>query len=371
MAYKLRKYRRGGFEVDIRTVAPDGTEVRKRLRAPVMTESAAAKWASDRERELVRFGDLEPTEEIPDLEAFAPRFLERHARANRQKPSAIATQEGILRNHLLPRLGKKRLDDIGPEDIQWLKDELREMTPKTVNNVLSVLNVLLRIAVEWRVIPEKPCAIHLLRTAATDAPFFDFDEYARLLAAAQSVDKRAHLAVLLGGDAGLRCGEMLALEWTDVNFNLGHLVVQRSDWEGQVTLPKGGRLRRLPLTSRLADCLKDSVQTKSKRVICDLNGEAVTRKVLQHLVRRSARLAKLRHEGIHVLRHTFCSHLAMRGAPARAIQELAGHKDLSTTQRYMHLSPTALDDAIRLLEPREFATGRGDGRELGEQNSCK
>ena len=44
------------------------------------------------------------------------------------------------------------------------------------------------------------------------------------------------------------------------------------------------------------------------------------------------------------------SHLAMRGAPARAIQELAGHMDLATTQRYMHLSPAAIDGAIRLLE---------------------
>ena len=51
-----------------------------------------------------------------------------------------------------------------------------------------------------------------------------------------------------------------------------------------------------------------------------------------------------------MLRHTFCSHLAMRGAPARAIQELAGHRDLTTTQRYMHLSPAALDSAIRLLD---------------------
>ena len=53
---------------------------------------------------------------------------------------------------------------------------------------------------------------------------------------------------------------------------------------------------------------------------------------------------------LHILRHSFCSHLAMRGAPARAIQELAGHQDLGTTQRYMHLSPAALDVAIRLLE---------------------
>jgi hypothetical protein len=54
--------------------------------------------------------------------------------------------------------------------------------------------------------------------------------------------------------------------------------------------------------------------------------------------------------GVHLLRHTFCSHLAMRGAPPRAIQELAGHQDIATTQRYMHLSPAAIDAAIRLLE---------------------
>jgi site-specific recombinase XerD len=67
------------------------------------------------------------------------------------------------------------------------------------------------------------------------------------------------------------------------------------------------------------------------------------------MTRRTARRANVK-PGIHILRHTFCSHLAMRGAPARAIQELAGHQDLGTTQRYMHLSPAALDAAIRLLE---------------------
>lgn len=52
-----------------------------------------------------------------------------------------------------------------------------------------------------------------------------------------------------------------------------------------------------------------------------------------------------------MLRHTFCSHLAMRSAPARAIQELAGHRDLTTTRRLMHLGAATLDSAIRLLEP--------------------
>jgi integrase len=56
-------------------------------------------------------------------------------------------------------------------------------------------------------------------------------------------------------------------------------------------------------------------------------------------------------------RHTFCSHLAMRGVPARAIQELAGHQDLGTTQRHMHLSPAALDAAIRLLDGADSRGG--------------
>lgn len=66
-----------------------------------------------------------------------------------------------------------------------------------------------------------------------------------------------------------------------------------------------------------------------------------------------------------MLRHTFCSHLAMRGAPARAVQELAGHKDLSTTQRYMHLSPAAIKGAIRLLDQPKPVYGVGDILETG------
>jgi site-specific recombinase XerD len=64
--------------------------------------------------------------------------------------------------------------------------------------------------------------------------------------------------------------------------------------------------------------------------------------------------------GVHRLRHSFCSHLAMGGAPARAIQELAGHMDLTTTQRYMHLSPAAIEGAIRLLDQAKRVQSFGD-----------
>ena len=75
--------------------------------------------------------------------------------------------------------------------------------------------------------------------------------------------------------------------------------------------------------------------------------------------------------GVHRLRHTFCSHLAMRGAPARAIQELAGHQELGTTQRYMHLSPAAVEASIRLLESPRIPTSRGDIFETTAEDTAK
>ena len=69
--------------------------------------------------------------------------------------------------------------------------------------------------------------------------------------------------------------------------------------------------------------------------------------------------------GFHTLRPTFCSRFAMRETPTRAIQKLAGHKNLSTTQRYMHLSPAALEGAIRLLDEPPPRYGTGEIAETG------
>ena len=99
-------------------------------------------------------------------------------------------------------------------------------------------------------------------------------------------------------------------------------------------------------------------------MLCQDDVEPLTRQIVQTRAKRAARKAALMYGGVHILRHTFCSHLSMRGAPARAIQELAGHADLTMTQRYMHLSPAALDSAIRLLEQ---PTGPArSGREVPE-----
>ena len=69
----------------------------------------------------------------------------------------------------------------------------------------------------------------------------------------------------------------------------------------------------------------------------------------QAALRFGCKRAGLRNIGSHVLRHTFCSHLAMRGAAPKAIQELVGHSTLTMTLRYMHLAPSALAEAMGLL----------------------
>jgi integrase len=262
--------------------------------------------------------------------------------------------------HLVPLLGSKRLDAISSEDVQRLKSQLGERAPKTVNNVLTVLNTLLRVAVEWEVINQPPCTIKQVRTSQPVAGFHDFDEYERLIIAAGKLDSRTHLVVLLGGDAGLRCGEMMALEWTDIDLAKRQLHVRRSEWKGKVTVPKSGRPRVVPLTTRLAEALKAHRHLRGFRVLCHKSGKPLSQRAVQGLVRRAARKAGLANQGVHILRHTFCSHLAMKGAPTRAIQELAGHKQIMTTQRYMHLSPAAVEAAIRLLEQPSPVARLGD-----------
>ena len=365
MSVTVRKYKRGGWHVDVIVRLPSAERHRERRLLKVISKTAARKWGEARELYLLQHGPKQRQKEVPTLEQFTPRFMEGHARANRQKPSGIAAKETILNVHLVPLLGAKRLDEISSEDIQRLKSRLRDRAPKTVNNVLAVLGVLLKKALEWDVIDRMPCAIRLLPIPKPSAGFYDFDEYERLVEAAKAADPNAYLIVLLGGDAGLRCGEMMALEWRDVDLGKRQLCVQRSEWKGHVTVPKGGRLRYVPMTVRLAAGLRDHRHLRAARVLCQPDGSPLSADRVKHHVERAARRAQLNANGVHRLRHTFCSHLAMRGAPARAIQELAGHQDLTTTQRYMHLSPAAIDSAIRLLDSPAILPNRGNMVAMG------
>lgn len=88
--------------------------------------------------------------------------------------------------------------------------------------VALTFGVLLKKAVEWDVIERMPCAIKLLPVAKRSTRFYDFDEFKRLVEAAKGADSRALLLVLKSGEAGLRLGGMVALEWSDIDFVKRH-----------------------------------------------------------------------------------------------------------------------------------------------------
>ncbi len=149
----------------------------------MQTLSGAARWAEERVRRLVINGLAKVKEVTPTLERFMPRFLEEHVRANRLKPSTQDSYEHRLKRHLLPLLGKKRLDEIGKADVQRLKASLAEQEPKSINGTLGVLSKLLNAAVDWDVIPVTP-RIKMLRVVGEPYPFYDFEEYERIVKAA-------------------------------------------------------------------------------------------------------------------------------------------------------------------------------------------
>ena len=125
--------------------------------------------------------------------------------------------------------------------------------------------------------------------------------------------------------------------------------------EWTVDTPKSGKGRIVPMTNALREALLRHRHLRGERVLTLEDGSPAPGHVLRDWLEAAQRRAGLRVMGsLHKLRHTFCSHLAMRGAPAKAIQELAGHESLTTTLRYMHLSPSARDQAIALLNTRHF-----------------
>lgn len=161
----------------------------------------------------------------------------------------------------------------------------------------------------------------------------------------------------------------MALKWTDLDIKRRIIHVQRSVWRGRKvaevheTVPKGGKGRKVTMTGELAAALAKHRNLRD-RVLTTDDGQGLTNKIVRTWFERAQRAAGLEVTGaIHRLRHTFCSMLASEGAPPGAIQKLAGHASISTTMKYMHLSPTTLDAAIGLLDRAFTRPESGEGLE--------
>ena len=313
---------------------------------------------------------LEPPKEVPTIKDFAPIYLATSRAHN--KPSTMIAKEMLLRVHVLPRLGHLRLDQITYAVIEDFKLALvekpianepcrkdgtsgtatkrRTLTKKSVNNVLTVVRRMLSIARKRGLIVAVP-EIEWYRLPAPEFDFFTFDEADRLIAASPS---REHddwgTMILLALRTGLRLGELMALRWQDVDLIAGKLVVRQNVVRGIVGTPKSGRAREVPLGDEVLAALKRHRHLRGPLVFCNSLGGMHQQYTVRYALVRACKKAQLRIVGWHVLRHTFASHLAMRGAPLKAIQELLGHAMIQMTMRYAHLSPDVARDAVKLLD---------------------
>lgn len=157
---------------------------------------------------------------------------------------------------------------------------------------------------------------------------------------------------------GIRHGELIGLRWEDVDLVAGRNTVRQNSVDGHIGTPKSGKPREIPLGDEVRAALKAHRHLRGPLVFYDMAGKMLTTPTTRPMWRACKR-AGLRQIGWHVLRHSFASHLVMRGATMTAVQELLGHSSIAMTMRYANLAPEAIRETVRLLD--------GSGRERAER----
>ncbi|MCW5827880.1 MAG: site-specific integrase [Deltaproteobacteria bacterium] len=339
--------------VDIDFTHPDGRRERIRKHSPVNTRRGAEQYEREVRNALLKGEykkkkeEIPETQPIPTFKAFSIEFVNTYAKMN-NKPSEIHNKERMLRTHLNPYFGSRPLDSITTRDIETYKAKKIEsgLSPKSVNNHLAVAGRMFRIAKKWEVIGKTP-EVSFLKVKLPDYDFLDFREAERLIAGADP-EWRAMIVVALR--TGMRLGELRALRWQDVDLVAGKLFVRQAAWNDVIGTPKSGRPREIPLSNDARQSLKAHRHLRGEYVFAGKSGDMLHKAETKWPLRRAWRKAGLREVGWHMLRHTFASHLAMKGVPLKAIQELLGHADIHMTMRYAHMSPDTKRDAVQLLD---------------------
>ncbi len=317
---------------------------------------------------VLETGEAKPvTKEVPTIEEFHKVFLATSAIIN--KPSSVDSKEKLLRFHIVPRLGKLRLDEVTYAVIEDFKLALAQtpintgktyvgvkldakskktLSGKTINNVLTVLRRMLVVARKRGLIENVP-DVEWLKRDQPEFDFLDFNEAERLLAAARGEWRTMILTALR---TGMRHGELIGLRWEDVDLVAGRITVRQNVVDGKIGTPKSGKPREIPLGVEVRTALKEHRHLRGPLVFfCSMSGELLGTVDTRLPLWRACKKAGLRQIGWHALRrHSFASHLVMRGASLKAVQELLGHSSIQMTMRYAHLAPEVVNEIVRLLD---------------------
>ena len=352
--------------IDIRYTKSDGSPGRFRRDAEVQTMAAAR--AEDRRRLAALAISGSPTglpevgtppaiaTEPPPVVASKPTFdsvAKEYLRTFATSQLKASTRHGytkIIHGLLIPQLGRLTVDTIDVEQIRKMDALLaaRKARPSTRRNAQVVLrSVLCRYAVEAKILAEAPKFPRFPKVGTKVVDTLTNEQFEHLIAQAQSEQR---LAFLLAAHAGLRAGEVRGLRWRDVDLDAGVLVVRQSICRGCADTPKSGHDRVVPLASSLQKAFSGLPRRDRDDLVC-LNSQGAP---WGEFGLRRAFLAACRRAGLegwrfHDLRHFFVTALFRALVPARSIQELAGHANLTTTQRYAHVTATDLEDAVRRL----------------------
>ncbi len=328
----------------------------------IFSHAALMQWLATPALGRRASSDHSPQARPPTLREFAPTFLA-IARAN-NKPSSVAQKEQWLRSHILPRLGSLHLDEVTYAVVEDFKLALvaspvrsgkrrrdqprgpRPMAAKSVNNGLTVLRRMLSIARKRGLIASVP-EMDWFRAPPPEISFLTFDEADQLLAVAPTAWRTT---ILLALRTGLRLGELLALQWSDVDLDAGRIHVRQNVVRGIVGTPKSGRARLVPLSDDARAALAAHHHARGPLVFCDASGQMLTAKRAGTAIDAAFKKSALSHSGWHVLRHSFASQLVMRGVSLKAVQELLGHSTIQMTMRYAHLAPEVVRDAVQRLD---------------------
>ena len=200
-----------------------------------------------------------------------------------------------------------------------------------------------------------------------DFDFLTFEEADRLLETAKH-EPGWHAIIFTAVRTGLRYGELCELRWHDVDLTAGRLLVRRSFTRGHVTTPKNHKKREIPLSPAAIDVLKRHRQLKHLKdglVFCKPDGGRRLNRRADVAIKKFCRLAGLRLTCFQVCRHTFASHLVMRGRSLKEVQELLGHSDFKQTMRYAHLAPSVKREAVTALDgPHGTNTSQNENARL-------
>lgn len=307
------------------------------------------------------------------------------------EPQTKKSEESMVRIHIMPRWADEPLAEITRHDVQaWATSMITENTrivdgipddddpkfraPATVRRILNVFVSSLTAAVDAEIIPANPAVrIKLPPTQAPPPVFLTREQFADLSAAIPDAQDRALVNFLAG--TGMRWGEAAGLHLH--NLDMQHGVVTVADVTDGYEIkpyPKGRRVRHVPFLQWAVDDLElpasDGCGVKHRTARKCPSGlvfparrggvrddRNFTQRVLQPAL-TDAGLGDLG-MGLHDLRHTYASWLAMDGTPLGRIAELLGHRSTSTTEIYAHFRPATADDiAHAMRDPRGANVGQ-------------